>query len=69
MNKKEHQGWREGGGGVLTKLICCFEHYNGLIIYFITDSYLILATLSLGLLYILLQKLRFPILTHNPKNL
>ena len=24
-------------GGMLTKLICCFEHYNGIILYFITD--------------------------------
>ena len=56
------------GGGMLTKLICCFEHYNGLILYFITDSDLLLASFSVGFLYILEQKLIFSILTHNPNN-
>ena len=44
-----------------------FEHYNGLILYFIMDSYLLLASFSVGLLYILVQKLISSILTHNQK--
>ena len=32
---------------MLNKLIYCFEHYNGIIIYFISDSYL-LASVYLG---------------------
>ena len=58
----------KGGGGVLTKLISFSEHYNGLVLYFITDSYLLLACFSVSFLYILVQKLIFLILTHNPKN-
>ena len=41
---------------MLTKLICCFQQYNGIIIYFIMDNYLLLASFSVGFLYILLQK-------------
>ena len=59
----------KGGEGVLNNLICCFEHYNGLIICFITDSYLLLAYLHVGFLYILVQNLIFLILTHNPPKL
>ena len=53
---------------MLTKLIYFFEKYNGLHLYFITDSYLLLACFSVGFLHILVQKLIFSILTHNPKN-
>ena len=56
-----------GRGGVLTKVILFCEHYNGLVLYFITDSYLLLYFFSVGFLYILVQKLTFLILTHNPK--
>ena len=58
----------EGGRGGLTKLKCCFEHYYGLSLYFITDSYLLLVSFYVGFLYILVQKLIFSILTHNPKS-
>ena len=40
-----------GGGGLLANLIFCFEHYNGIILYFIMDSYLLLAYFSVGFLY------------------
>ena len=58
-----------GRRGVITNLICCFEHWNHLLIYFITNSYLLLACFCVGFLYILVQKLIFSILTHNPKKL
>ena len=66
--KNAHQGWREGWKGVLTKLIYFYEHYNGLPLYFITNSYLLLAFFYVVFLYILVQKLMFSILTHNPKS-
>ena len=65
MHKKDTPRLKGGRGEILTKLICCFEHYNGLILYFITDSYLLLASLSVGFLYILVQNRTFSILTHN----
>ena len=58
-----------GRGGMITKLICCFEHWNFLPLYFITNSYQLLAFFSVGFLYILLQKFIFSILIHNPKML
>ena len=59
MHKKGTQSLKGGRGRLLTKRICCFEHYNGLIHYFITDSYLILVSFSIGFLYTLKQKLIF----------
>ena len=53
---------------MLTKLICFYEHYNGLVLYFITNFYLLLDCFSVGFLDILLQKMIFPIWTHKPKN-
>ena len=41
-----------GRGTMITKLISFCEHYNGLVLYFITDSYLLLACFSVGFLYI-----------------
>ena len=53
---------------MITKQICFFEHSNGLPLYFITNYYLLLDYFSVGFLYILVPKLIFSILTHNPKN-
>ena len=53
---------------MLTKLISFINHYNGLILYFITESYLLLACFYVVFLYILVKKLIFSILTHNLKN-
>ena len=36
--------------GVLTKLISFCEHYNCLVLYFITDYYMLLACFSVGFL-------------------
>ena len=55
------------GGGILTKPIYFYEKYDGLVLYFITNSYLLLASFYVGFLYILVQNLIFSILTHNPK--
>ena len=68
MHKTGTPRLKGGRGGMVTKLICCFEHYNGLPLYFIANSYLLLACFSVGFLYILVQKLVFSILTHNPQN-
>ena len=57
-----------GRGMMLTKLISFIKHYNGLILYFITESYLLLACFYVVFLYILVKKLIFSILTHNLKN-
>ena len=40
--------------------------YNGIPLYSMTRSYLLLACFSVGFLYILVQNLIFLILTHNP---
>ena len=56
MHKKGIPVLKGGGGRMLTKLICFYEHYNGLVIYFITNSYLLLACFYVGSLYILIQK-------------
>ena len=53
---------------MLTNQIYIFEPYNVLPLYFITGSYLHLSYFSVGFLYILLQKLLFSFLTHNPRN-
>ena len=55
-------------GGVLTNLISLCENYNGFVLYFISNSYMLLACFSVNFLYILVQKLILLILTHNPKN-
>ena len=47
---------RDGGRGVLTKLIRFCEQYNGLPLYFITDSNLLLSCFSVVFLYIIVQK-------------
>ena len=52
---------------MLTKLIYFCEHYNDIVLYYITDSYLLIACLSIGILDILVQKLIFSIFNHNPK--
>ena len=41
MHQKFTPRLKGGRGGMLTKLICCFKHYNCIILYFITDSYLL----------------------------
>ena len=56
------RGWR------LNNQICSFEHCNGLVLYFIANSYLLLACFSVGFLYILVQNLLFSMKPHNPKN-
>ena len=56
-------------GRMLTHLSCFYEQYNGIVLYFITNSYLLLACFYVGFLYTLVQKLIFLILTHNQKKL
>ena len=56
-------------GGMLTQIIYFYEHYNCLLIYFITNSHLLLDCLYVVLLHILVQKMTFSIFTHNPKTL
>ena len=48
-----------GGGGGIPKQRCFCEHYNGLILNLTTQYYLLLACLSVGLLYILVQNIIF----------
>ena len=38
-------------GGILTKLISFCGNYNGLVIYFFTNSYILSACFSVGFLY------------------
>ena len=54
---------------MLTNPISFCEQYNVIILYFVTDSYLLLACFSVGFLYILVQNLIFLILTHIPRTL
>ena len=42
-------------GRMLTKLISFCEIYDGLVLYFITNSYLLLACFSVGFLYLIAQ--------------
>ena len=69
MHQKGIPSLKGGRGWLFNKLISFCEHYNGLPLYFITNSYLLLAYFSVGFLYILVQKMIFSILTHNPKKL
>ena len=59
MYKKVTPRLNGGTKTMLTNLIYFYEHYNGLVFYFITNSYLPLACFSVGFLYILVQKLIF----------
>ena len=54
---------------MLTKLIFFCENYNGIVIYFIADSCLLLASSSVGFLYSLVQNLIFLILTYDAEKL
>ena len=50
--------WSDGEGGD-TKIRCFFEHYNGLLLCFITHCFLLLAYFPVGIVYIPVQKLIF----------
>ena len=61
-------GGKGGRGGMITKIICFCDHYNILLLHFITNCYLILDCFHVGIMYIPVQKI-FLILTHNQKTL
>ena len=44
-------------GGVLTEIICCFEHYWCYSSFYLWTLYLLLASFYVGFLYILVQNL------------
>ena len=46
--QKRHTNVEGRERGVLTKIICFCEHYNGLILYFIADYYLLLDSFYAG---------------------
>ena len=54
--------------GGITKISFFCEHYNGLLLNFITHCFLLLACLRVGIVYILVKKIMFSILIHNQKN-
>ena len=62
-----HQGVREVGWGVTTKISCFCENSNVLIIHFITHCFLLLDCFSVGIVYIPVQNVIILILTHNQK--
>ena len=55
--QKRHTKVEGKDEGVLNKIILFCEHYIGIPLYFIANSYLLLDFFSVGFLYIILQNL------------
>ena len=52
---------------MITKISYFYEHYNGLLLHFISNFFLLLACFPLGIVYTPVKKLILLILTHNKK--